>query len=68
VNIDITPANGNQPWFDFDVQVQYGYLAEQLEKSLKYISYCFGEIRLPDYENPMNQWYYSPILGVFREI
>ncbi|MBS0423281.1 MAG: type I-F CRISPR-associated helicase Cas3 [Proteobacteria bacterium] len=68
VNIGITPANGNQPWFDFDVQAQYGYLAEQLEKPLKYISYCFGEIRLPGYENQMNEWYYSPILGVFKEI
>ncbi|MBL8497120.1 type I-F CRISPR-associated helicase Cas3 [Nitrosomonas sp. JL21] len=68
VNIDLTPANGNQPWFDFDLQDQYGYLAEQFEKSLKYISYCFGEIRLPDYENQINEWYYSPMLGVFREI
>lgn len=68
VNIDLTPAHGNQPWFDFDVQDQYAYLAEQLEKPLKYISYCFGEIRLPDYENQINEWYYSPMLGVFREI
>jgi CRISPR-associated endonuclease/helicase Cas3 len=68
VNIDLTPANGNQPWFDFDVQAQYEHLAEQLEKPLKYISYCFGEIRLPDYENQINEWYYSPLLGVFKEI
>jgi CRISPR-associated endonuclease/helicase Cas3 len=68
VNIDLTPTHGNQPWFDFDVQDQYGYLAEQLEKPLKYISYCFGEIRLPDYENQINEWYYSPMLGVFKEI
>lgn len=66
--IDLTPAFGNQPWLDFDVQEQYGNLAEKLDKSLKYTSYCFGEIRLPDYENQMNQWHYSPILGVFREI
>ena len=66
-NIDLTPAQGNQPWFVFDIQDQYGYLAEQLEKPLKYISYCFGEIRLPDYENQINKWHYSPMLGVFRE-
>ncbi|MDV6340330.1 type I-F CRISPR-associated helicase Cas3f [Nitrosomonas sp. Is24] len=67
-NIDLTPALGNQLWFDFDVREQYGNLAEKLEKPLKYISYCFGEIRLPDYENQINEWYYSPTLGVFREI
>jgi len=68
VNIDLTPASGNQPWFDFNVQTQYEHLAEHLEKPLKYISYCFGQIRLPDYENQMNEWYYSPMLGVFKEI
>lgn len=67
-NIDLTPAHGNQPWVDFDAQVQYRYLAEQLEKPLKYISYCFGEIRLPDYENQINEWCYSPIFGIFKEI
>ncbi|MCD2453225.1 type I-F CRISPR-associated helicase Cas3f [Methylicorpusculum oleiharenae] len=67
-NIDVTPVQGNQPWFVFNIQDQYGNLAEQLEKPLKYISYCFGEIRLPDYENQINEWYYSPMLGVFKEI
>lgn len=67
-NIDLTPALGNQLWLDFDVREQYRNLAEKLDKPLKYISYCFGEIRLPDYENQMNQWYYSPMLGVFKEI
>lgn len=67
-NIDLTPVQGNQPWFVFDIQEQYGNLAEKLEKPLKYISYCFGEIHLPDYENQINEWYYSPMLGVFREI
>ena len=67
-NIDLTPAQGNQPWFVFDIQEQYGHLAEQLEKPLKYISYCFGETRLPDYENQTDTWCYSPMLGVFKEI
>ncbi len=67
-NIDLTPAQGNQSWFVFDIQDQYGHLAEQLEKPLKYISYCFGETRLPDYENQTDTWCYSPMLGVFREI
>ncbi|MDO9141723.1 MAG: type I-F CRISPR-associated helicase Cas3f, partial [Methylobacter sp.] len=53
-NIDLMPAQGNQPWFVFDIQAQYGHLAEQMGKPLKYISYCFGEIRLPDYENQIN--------------
>ncbi|MDD5125643.1 MAG: hypothetical protein PHT85_13770, partial [Methylovulum sp.] len=67
-NIDLTFSQGNQPWFAIDVQDQYGHLAEQLEKPLKYISYCFGEILLPDYENQTDKWCYSPMLGVFREI
>lgn len=67
-DIDVTPAQGNQTWLVFDIQDQYMNLAEKLEKPLKYISYCFGEIRLPDYENQINEWYYSPMLGVFKEI
>lgn len=67
-DIDVTPAHGNQAWFVFDAQDQYVKLSEQLEKPLKYISYCFGQIRLPDYENQINEWHYSPMLGVFREI
>lgn len=67
-NIDLTLTLGNQPWFAIDVQEQYGLLTEQLEKPLKYISYCFGDIRLPDYENQINEWCYSPELGVFKEI
>lgn len=66
--IDLTPAQGNQAWLLFDIQDQYINLAEELAKPLKYISYCFGEIRLPDYENQINEWYYSPMLGVFKEI
>jgi CRISPR-associated endonuclease/helicase Cas3 len=67
-NIDLTSAKGNQAWFVFDIQDQYMNLEEKLGKPLKYISYCFGEIRLPDYENQVNEWYYSPILGVFKKI
>jgi len=67
-NIDVTPTQGNQAWLVFDIHDQYGHLGDQLEKPLKYISYCFGEIRLPDYEDQINEWYYSPALGVFREI
>ncbi|MFA5985026.1 MAG: type I-F CRISPR-associated helicase Cas3f [Methylococcaceae bacterium] len=67
-NIDVTPTQGNQAWLVFDIHDQYGHLGDQLEKPLKYISYCFGEIRLPDYEDQINEWYYSPELGVFREI
>ncbi|MBT9099652.1 type I-F CRISPR-associated helicase Cas3 [Methylovulum psychrotolerans] len=67
-NIDLTLAQGNQTWFDFDVHEQYGNLAEQLEKPLKYISHCFGEIRLPDNESERKEWCYSPMLGVFKEI
>ena len=67
-NIDLTPTQGNQPWLVFDIQEQYGHLAEQLEKPLKYISYCFGEIRLTDYGDQSDKWCYSPLLGVFREI
>jgi len=67
-NIDLTPAQGNQSWFVFDIQDQYGHLAERLEKPLKYISYCFGEIRLTEYENQTAEWCYSPMLGVFKEI
>jgi CRISPR-associated endonuclease/helicase Cas3 len=67
-NIDLTSAKGNQAWLVFNIQDQYSNLAEKLEKPLKYISYCFGEIRMPDYENQVNEWYYSPILGVFKEI
>ncbi|UJP05472.1 MAG: type I-F CRISPR-associated helicase Cas3f [Nitrosomonas sp.] len=67
-NIDLIPAQGNQPWFTFDIQEQYGFLAEQLNKPLKYISHCFGEIRLEDYGNRTIVWCYSPSLGVFKEI
>lgn len=67
-NIDLRAANGNQAWFEFDAQEYYGYLTEKLEKSLRYISYCFGEIRLSDYEDQIDKWCYSPVLGVFREI
>ena len=68
VNIDLISSQGNQSWFAVDAQDQYGQLAEQLEKPFRYFSYCFGEIRLPDYENQISEWCYSPILGVFREI
>ena len=67
-NIDVTPAQGNQAWLVFNIHDQYGYLVEQLEKPLSYISRCFGEVRLPDYENQINEWYYSPELGAFREL
>jgi CRISPR-associated endonuclease/helicase Cas3 len=67
-NIEVTPAQGNQAWLVFNIHDQYGYLVEQLEKPLTYISRCFGEVRLPDYENQINEWYYSPVLGVFREL
>ncbi len=67
-NIDLTPTQGNQPWFVFNIQNQYGHLAERLERPLKYISYCFGEIRLTEYEDQTADWFYSPMLGVFREI
>jgi len=67
-NIDVTPAQGNQAWLSFDMQEQYMSLAEQLEKPLTYISRCFGEVRLPDYGSQINEWYYSPMLGVFKEI
>lgn len=67
-NIGVTPAQSNHPWFVFDIQDQYEHLAEQLEKPLKYISYCFGEIRLADYEDQTDKWCYSPMLGVFKEI
>jgi CRISPR-associated endonuclease/helicase Cas3 len=67
-NIDAVPAQGNQVWLVFDIKDQYMDLAEKLGKPLKYISHCFGEIRLPDYEDQINEWYYSTALGVFREI
>lgn len=67
-NIDVTPAQGNQAWLVFDIHDQYAYLVEQLGKPLTYISRCFGEIRLSDYENQINEWYHSPVLGVFREL
>jgi len=67
-NIDLTPTQGNQPWVVFNIQNQYGHLAERLERPLKYISYCFGEIRLTEYEDQTADWFYSPMLGVFREI
>ncbi|SFM17969.1 type I-F CRISPR-associated helicase Cas3f [Nitrosomonas communis] len=68
IDIDLKPVLGNQSWFAFDVKEQYGHLAEQLDKPLKYISHCFGEIRLTDYGNETIKWCYSPLLGVFREI
>lgn len=67
-NIEVSPTQGNQAWLVFDIHDQYGYLAEQLEKPLTYISRCFGEVRLPDYENQINEWYYSPVLGVFKKL
>jgi CRISPR-associated endonuclease/helicase Cas3 len=67
-NIDLIPAKGNQAWFAFDIQDQYMNLAEKIGKPLKFISYFFGEIRLPEYENQVSEWYYCPELGVFRKI
>lgn len=67
-NIDIPIANGNQPWFEMDVPGRYIELSEQFDRSLKYISHCFGEIRLRESPGQFVDWCYSPLIGVFKEI
>ncbi|MDV6343161.1 type I-F CRISPR-associated helicase Cas3f [Nitrosomonas sp. Is37] len=67
-NIEISIAKGNQIWFEMDVTSQYEGLSDLFGRSLKYISYCFGEVRLPEYQNQVVEWCYSPLLGVFKEI
>ena len=65
---DITIGNGNQPWFDTDIQGRYEDLSKRLGMSLAHTSRCFGEVRLREYEDQVITWYYSPLLGVFREV
>ena len=67
-NIDIPMAKSNQPWFEMDVSIRYEELSEQFDRSLKYISHCFGEVRLREYPGQFVDWCYSPSLGVFKEI
>ena len=66
--IDVEPAKGNQPWFEIeDIQNNYEDLAERFNLSLKAVSHCFGEVRLPEYKNKSPRWHYSPLLGIFEE-
>jgi len=67
-NIDIQIAEGNQPWFGMDVRRRYEELSEQFDRSLRYVSHCFGEVRLLEYPDEIANWCYSPMLGVFKEI
>lgn len=66
--VEVTISKGNQIWFDTDVQGNYEDLAELMELPLKYISYCFGEVRLREYRDQVIDWHYSPSLGIFKEI
>lgn len=67
-SIDIPIAKGNQPWFGMDMLRRYEELSEQFDRSLKYVSHCFGEVRLREYPGQFVDWFYSPLLGVFKEI
>jgi len=67
-NIDIPTAKGNQAWFEMDVPGRYEELSEQFDRSLRYVSHCFGEVRLREYPDEICNWCYSPLLGVFKEI
>jgi len=67
-NIDIPIAKGNQAWFEMDVPSRYEELSEQFNRSLRYVSHCFGEVRLREYPDQIVDWRYSPLVGVFKEI
>jgi CRISPR-associated endonuclease/helicase Cas3 len=67
-NIDIPIVEGNQPWFEIDMARLYSELSEQFDRSLRYVSRCFGEVRLREYPDEVANWCYSPLLGVFKEI
>ena len=66
--INISIAKGNQPWFDTNIQSSFEELAERFNLPLKYISYCYGEVRLREYQDQVVEWSYSPLFGVFKEI
>lgn len=67
-NIDITVAEGIQPWFEMDILNQYDELAARFDRSLRYISRCFGEVRLREVKDKTIDWCYSPLLGIFEEL
>ncbi|MFI3186050.1 MAG: type I-F CRISPR-associated helicase Cas3f, partial [Methylococcaceae bacterium] len=67
-DISLLITKGNQPWFDTDIQNNYEELAERFGLPLKYISYCYGEVRLRAYQDQVAEWCYSPLFGVFKEI
>jgi len=51
-----------------DLPGRYVELSEQFDRSLRYVSRCFGEVRLPEYPGKFIDWCYSPLLGIFKEI
>lgn len=65
--IDIQIAEGIRPWFETDVPRQYEELSDLFDRPLKYVSRCFGEVRLREYPDHRVDWCYSPFLGVFQE-
>lgn len=67
-NIETTIAEGNQPWFEMDITAHYKQLSEQFNRSSGYVSRCFGEVRLREYPGQAVEWYYSSLLGAFKEI
>ena len=66
-SIDIPVAEGIQPWFEMDVLKHYEELSDRFDRTLKYISRCFGEVRLRESPAQSVDWCYSPLLGVFKE-
>lgn len=66
--IDMPIAEGNHPWIEMDVIKLYDELSVRYDRSLGYISRCFGEVRLRETPDQTIDWNYSPLLGVFEEL
>ncbi len=61
-------TDGNSFWFDLTATTIYQKLAEDMKLDLSSISQRFGEVRLIEYENYSEKYYYNPQLGVYQDV
>ena len=61
-------ASDNSFWFDLSATNVYQQLAEDMELELSRVSRRYGEVRLTEYENGTEEYYYHPQLGVYQYI
>ncbi len=65
---EIELGSGSQFWFDLSVQTIYSRLARDFNIDLKEVSMRFGEVRITEYDNNQQEYYYYQNFGIYQEI